>query len=120
MIAVLCEHTGGKWPFWLNPRQIVVLPVSAKSMEYAQTVHDAIMKAGFYVDLDQSDEQLKKKIALAQIEQYNFILVIGEVTECFFLLFYCFCFGIKCASLMRIQRGSVTNVCVRMSLPTKP
>lgn len=78
MIAVLIEHTGGKWPFWLNPRQIVVIPVSAKSLEYAERVYKQVFAAGFYVDLDASDEQLKKKIAMSQVEQYNFILVVGE------------------------------------------
>ena len=38
MFAVLCEHTGGKWPFWLSPRQCVIIPVSEKFVEYAEKV----------------------------------------------------------------------------------
>jgi threonyl-tRNA synthetase len=73
------SQIGGKWPFWLNPRQIVVVPVSEKSLDYAERVYKQIFAHGFYVDLDASDEQLKKKIAMGQVEQYNFILVVGEV-----------------------------------------
>lgn len=54
--------TGGKWPFWLNPRQVVVVPVSEKTLDYAERVYKAIFAAGFYVDLDTNDEQLRKKL----------------------------------------------------------
>jgi len=78
MIAILIEHTGGKWPFWLSPRQAVVLPVSEKTMNYAEEIRQFLWDQGFYVDCDASDDLLSKKIRNAQLSQYNFILVVGE------------------------------------------
>uniref|UniRef100_A0A8B9VMU6 threonine--tRNA ligase n=1 Tax=Anas zonorhyncha TaxID=75864 RepID=A0A8B9VMU6_9AVES len=80
MIAILAENYGGKWPFWLSPRQVMVVPVGPTSEEYAQQVRvDEFFEAGFMsdVDLDQSCT-LNKKIRNAQLAQYNFILVVGE------------------------------------------
>jgi len=78
MIAILIEHTAGKWPFWLSPRQVVILPVSDKFNDYAHEVRKVIHAEGFYVDVDDSDKKLQKKIALSQLDQYNYILVVGE------------------------------------------
>uniref|UniRef100_A0A8B9VNK0 threonine--tRNA ligase n=1 Tax=Anas zonorhyncha TaxID=75864 RepID=A0A8B9VNK0_9AVES len=81
MIAILAENYGGKWPFWLSPRQVMVVPVGPTSEEYAQQVRvcSEFFEAGFMsdVDLDQSCT-LNKKIRNAQLAQYNFILVVGE------------------------------------------
>jgi len=78
MFAVLLEHTGGKFPFWLSPRQAIVVPISATYNEYATRVKDRLWGAGFYVDVDVSSDQFKKKIRDAQVNLYNFILVVGE------------------------------------------
>ncbi|POI32761.1 hypothetical protein CIB84_003487 [Bambusicola thoracicus] len=79
MIAILAENYGGKWPFWLSPRQVMVVPVGPTSEQYAQQVCSEFFEAGFMsdVDLDQSCT-LNKKIRNAQLAQYNFILVVGE------------------------------------------
>ncbi|XP_027500316.1 threonine--tRNA ligase 2, cytoplasmic [Corapipo altera] len=79
MIAILAENYGGKWPLWLSPRQVMVVPVGPTSEEYAQQVCNQFFEAGFMsdVDLDQSCT-LNKKIRNAQLAQYNFILVVGE------------------------------------------
>ncbi|KAJ7311264.1 hypothetical protein JRQ81_006878 [Phrynocephalus forsythii] len=79
MIAILAENYGGKWPFWVSPRQIMVVPVGPTCEEYAQQVCNDFFDAGFMadVDLDQSCT-LNKKIRNAQLAQYNFILVVGE------------------------------------------
>lgn len=73
-IAVLIEHFGGKWPFWLSPRQILVIPVGKGFQDYAKEVaaifHD---KHKMYVDVDLSGETLPKKIRTGQLAQYNFI-----------------------------------------------
>ncbi|KAH7420484.1 hypothetical protein KP509_13G009700 [Ceratopteris richardii] len=78
MLAMLLEHYGGKWPFWLSPRQVLICPVSAKFFDYAHQVRDQIHNAGFYVDTDSTDRKLDKKIREAQLAQYNYILVVGE------------------------------------------
>jgi len=77
MIAILTEHVAGKWPFWLSPRQAVVVPISAAQNEYAEKVKNIIWNEGFYCDVDVSDKSFDKKIRESQLAQYNFILVVG-------------------------------------------
>jgi threonyl-tRNA synthetase len=77
MFAVLCEHYGGKWPFWLSPRQIMVIPVHKDWNEYCQEVRDKLHDEGFYADVDVSKATFQKKVRSAQIDQYNFQLVVG-------------------------------------------
>ncbi|XP_047667105.1 threonine--tRNA ligase 1, cytoplasmic isoform X1 [Tachysurus fulvidraco] len=79
MIAILAENFGGKWPFWLSPAQVMVLPVGDDSEQYGRAVVQRLKEAGFMVDLD--DDQgstLNKKIRSAQLSQYNYIFVVGE------------------------------------------
>ncbi|XP_053406030.1 threonine--tRNA ligase 1, cytoplasmic-like isoform X2 [Mercenaria mercenaria] len=79
MMAILCESYGGKWPFWLSPRQAIVIPVASAFDEYAMQVKQQIFDAGFLCDaeLDPSNT-LNKKVRNSQLAQYNFILVVGE------------------------------------------
>jgi len=77
-IAILTEHYAGKWPFWLSPRQAIVVPVSDKYNDYADEVRQQIHDAKFFVDVDGSDRKLPKKVREAQLAQYNYILVVGE------------------------------------------
>ncbi|BFZ02291.1 hypothetical protein BsWGS_05330 [Bradybaena similaris] len=79
MIAILCENFGGKWPFWLSPRQSIVITVAPAFDDYAQEVMKHIHAAGFLCehDLDQGNT-MNKKIRNAQLAQYNFIFVVGE------------------------------------------
>lgn len=78
MFAVLCEHYGGKWPLWLSPRQVMVIPVHAEWNEYCEEVRQTLHDEGFYVDVDFSKSTFQKKVRNAQIAQYNFQLVVGE------------------------------------------
>merc|ERR1740138_141763 len=78
MFAVLLEHYGGKWPFWLSPRQALVVPVGMDFVPYAQDVRQKLKAQGFHVDVDDSKNSLKKKIREGQLAQYNYILVVGE------------------------------------------
>uniref|UniRef100_A0A8D0DS31 threonine--tRNA ligase n=1 Tax=Salvator merianae TaxID=96440 RepID=A0A8D0DS31_SALMN len=76
MIAILTENYGGKWPLWLSPQQVMVVPVGPTLDEYAQKqFHDAGLMADVDVDAGCT---LNKKIRNAQLAQYNFILVVGE------------------------------------------
>lgn len=79
MIAILTENYAGKWPFWLSPRQVMVVPVGTPFDEYAESVKQQLFAAGFMaeVDLDAGDT-MNKKIRNAQLAQFNFILVVGE------------------------------------------
>ena len=78
MIAILTEHFAGKWPFWLSPRQIIVIPITGIYNAYAQEVHDLLHNAGFNVDMDVSPNTIKKKVLVAQQESYNFAFIVGE------------------------------------------
>merc|ERR1711933_312300 len=77
-IAVLTEHLLGKWPFWLSPRQVKVIPVTPSFNEYAEKLGVIFHEAGYWADVDVSRDRLNKKIRNAQCSQYNFILVVGE------------------------------------------
>ncbi len=79
MMAILMEHTGGRWPFWLSPRQIMVCSVNEAVREYATHVHRVLQEEeGFFADLDVSDNRLPKKIRAATQMRYNLVVVIGE------------------------------------------
>lgn len=62
MAAVLTEHWGGKWPFWLSPRQAIMVPVDPKYIDYAYRVQKHLHEAGFFVDVDDSSRTLNKKV----------------------------------------------------------
>jgi threonyl-tRNA synthetase len=80
MMAVLIEHTKGRWPLWLSPRQVMVVPVTGDHVEYAHTVRQTLEAEGLYVDVSPDAKMsLNKKIRLAQHSQYNYILVVGDV-----------------------------------------
>ncbi|KAL9111474.1 MAG: hypothetical protein Q9227_004152 [Pyrenula ochraceoflavens] len=80
-IAILTEHFAGKWPFWLSPRQILVIPVFKAAHGYAEEVRKMFHDAFFYADVDLSGNTLQKKIALGQAEKYNFTIVVGAKEE---------------------------------------
>jgi threonyl-tRNA synthetase len=77
MFGILTEHFAGKWPFWLSPRQILIVPVMPALNEYAEEVRAILKKHKFYVDSDLSGNTLPKKVRKGQLEQYNFIF--GEM-----------------------------------------
>lgn len=77
-IGILIEHFAGKFPVWLAPVQVKVIPVSEKSMEYAQGVYDQLKAAGIRIELDRKDEKVGYKIRQAQLEKVPFMLVLGE------------------------------------------
>ncbi len=79
MFAVLCEHFGGKWPLWLSPRQVMLIPVHADWNDYCENVRQRLHDEGFYADVDFSKNTFQKKVRNAQIAQYNFQLVVGKV-----------------------------------------
>ena len=77
-MAYLIEETKGKFPAWLAPVQVKVLPVSEKTLDYARTVADKLDEAGLRVVLDTSNEKIGYKIRQAQSEdRVPYMLVIG-------------------------------------------
>ncbi|XP_074210212.1 threonine--tRNA ligase 2, cytoplasmic isoform X2 [Camelus bactrianus] len=80
MIAILSENYGGKWPFWLSPRQVMVIPVGPTCENYALQVSSEFFAEGFMADVDLDHScTLDKKIRNAQLAQYNFILEIFRI-----------------------------------------
>ncbi|XP_043280316.1 threonine--tRNA ligase 1, cytoplasmic isoform X2 [Venturia canescens] len=79
MVAILTESYAGKWPFWLSPRQVMVIPVGPQFDDYANQVKEKLYAAGFMAEVDtDSSDTMNKKIRNAQLAQFNFILVVGE------------------------------------------
>merc|ERR1719444_760392 len=66
MFAVLCEHYGGKWPLWLSPRQIMLIPVHKDWIPYCEELCAMLRKEKFYVDVSSGRETFQKKVRNAQ------------------------------------------------------
>ncbi len=78
-MAYLIEETKGKFPLWLAPTQIKVLPVSEKTMDYATDVYENLMHAGFRAELDDRNEKIGYKIREAQqVDRAPYMLVLGQ------------------------------------------
>jgi threonyl-tRNA synthetase len=78
MFAILTEHFAGKWPFWISPRQVMLVPISEASRGYALEVRKKLHSAGFHAQVDETDRKMQKKVREAQLEQWNYILVVGD------------------------------------------
>lgn len=74
----LIEFYAGKFPLWLSPVQVAVVPVADRHIDYANKVRKVFFDAGFETSVDQSAESVSKKIRTAQLEQYNYILTVGD------------------------------------------
>jgi len=77
-IGFLLEHYAGKFPVWLAPMQVKILPISDKFMPYAETVMAELKKAGVRVAIDDRNEKIGKKIRDTEIMKVPYMLVIGE------------------------------------------
>ena len=77
-IAILLEHTAGKLPLWLNPEQVVILPVSALYINYASKVATALSNHGIRVRVDDRDEKVGRKIREAEQAKVPYMLLVGE------------------------------------------
>ena len=77
-IGFLLEHYAGKFPTWLAPLQVKVLPISDKFMEYANLVLNTLKKAGIRAEVDDRNEKIGKKIRDTEMMKVPYMLVIGE------------------------------------------
>lgn len=77
-VAVLIEHTGGKFPLWLVPEQVVILPVSEKYNDYAKKVCDLLNNSDIRTSIDERNETIGKKIRENELKRTPFLLVVGE------------------------------------------
>jgi threonyl-tRNA synthetase len=77
-LAILTEHFGGAFPFWLAPEQIRILSLSEKFNDYAYEVKEKLFMAGYRVEVDDSDQTLGKKIREATTQKVPVACVVGE------------------------------------------
>lgn len=77
-IGILIEHYAGKFPVWLAPVQVKILPVSDKSLDYALEVEKALKEQGIRVETDGRNEKIGYKIREAQLEKVPYMLIIGD------------------------------------------
>ena len=77
-MGILIEHFAGKFPLWLAPVQVEIIPVSEKFHDYAEEVKNKLKTSGFRVEMDTRAEKVGYKIRQAQLRKVNYMLVIGE------------------------------------------
>ncbi|HBA49144.1 MAG TPA: threonine--tRNA ligase [Lachnospiraceae bacterium] len=77
-IGILIEHYAGRFPLWLSPVQVKVLPVSVRYLSYAGEVLEALRAAGIRAESDKSDEKLGYKIREAQMDKVPYMIILGE------------------------------------------
>ena len=80
-VAVLLEHTGGKFPLWLAPDQAVVLPISEKYNDYAQKVSEYLNGFDVRAQVDDRNEKIGRKIRDNELKRIPYLLIVGEKEE---------------------------------------
>jgi threonyl-tRNA synthetase len=77
-VAVLIEHSGGKFPLWLTPDQVVILPISEKFHDYAEKVSDFLKNYDIRTLIDERSEKIGKKIRDNELKRIPYLLIVGE------------------------------------------
>ncbi|MDF2943678.1 MAG: threonyl-tRNA synthetase [Herbinix sp.] len=77
-IGILIEHYAGKFPLWLSPVQVKVLPISDKFILYAEEVWKALKQQGIRCEIDKRDEKIGYKIREAQLEKVPYMVIVGQ------------------------------------------
>jgi threonyl-tRNA synthetase len=80
-IAVLIEHTAGKFPLWLAPDQVVILPISEKFNDYAYRVSGYLKQQGISSQVDDRNEKIGRKIRDNELKRIPYLLIVGEKEE---------------------------------------
>ena len=80
-VAVLLEHTGGKFPLWLSPDQVVVLPISEKFNDYACRVAEYLNASDVRAHVDDRNEKIGRKIRDNELKRIPYLLIVGEKEE---------------------------------------
>ncbi len=77
-VAILIESTAGRFPLWLAPEQIAILPISEKYHDYAKDLYSMLQEQDIRGYLDERDEKIGKKIREAELKKIPFMLIVGE------------------------------------------
>ena len=80
-IAVLLEHTGGNFPLWLTPEQVIVLPISEKYQKYSEKVLESLENSEIRALVDSRNEKTGRKIRDAEVSKIPFMIIVGEKEE---------------------------------------
>lgn len=80
-VAILIEHTAGKFPLWLNPQQVKVLPISEKYHDYAEKVLSYLNNSDIRAQVDERAEKMGRKIRDAELERVPYMIVVGAKEE---------------------------------------
>jgi threonyl-tRNA synthetase len=80
-IAVLLEHTGGNFPLWLTPDQVILLPISEKYQKYSEKVLESLENSEIRALIDDRNEKTGRKIRDAELNKIPFMLIVGEQEE---------------------------------------
>lgn len=81
LVGFLIEHYAGAFPTWLAPIQAMILPISEKQKDYADTVFKELLKQGIRIEIDGSNETLGKRIRGSEMQKIPYTLVVGEQEE---------------------------------------
>ena len=76
-VGIYIEHTGGEFPVWVAPVQVVVIPANPKAMDYAEDTRRLLEEGGVRVELDARDEKMGAKIRAAELQKIPYMLVVG-------------------------------------------
>ncbi len=80
-VAVLIEHTAGKFPLWLTPEQVRILPISEKYQKYAEKVLELLNNSDIRAQIDDRSEKTGRKIRDAEMQRVPYMLIVGEKEE---------------------------------------
>ncbi len=80
-VAVLIEHTSGKFPLWLTPEQVIILPISEKYQKYAEKVLNVLNNSEIRAQIDDRNEKTGRKIRDAELKRIPYMLIVGEKEE---------------------------------------
>ncbi len=80
-VAVLLEHTGGNFPLWLTPDQVIILPISEKYLDYAHEVQRLLEEQDIRATVDERNEKAGRKIRDAEVGKIPFMVIVGEKEE---------------------------------------
>uniref|UniRef100_A0A7S3GB48 threonine--tRNA ligase n=1 Tax=Palpitomonas bilix TaxID=652834 RepID=A0A7S3GB48_9EUKA len=78
MLAVTTEHFRGKWPFWMSPRQVAVIPMKDDHIESASELKKKLVGMDIYADILPPGDSISYRVRNAQSVQYNYMLVVGD------------------------------------------
>ncbi|RKY01673.1 MAG: threonine--tRNA ligase, partial [Spirochaetes bacterium] len=77
-IGILVEHYGGRFPVWLSPVQVVIMPITERHIDASKDIYNSMFRAGLRVELDSRNEKLGYKMREAELKKVPYIVVVGD------------------------------------------